>query len=202
MKKIYSIINLAYQIMLPIFLIALGVQCTLTTLDNRKLKKELEAKWLSQPQSPTLQAAAPEVLTHGEKITPFKAQDIQGVERNIQQGTSKDFLLLAFSTTCPACRNNVPNWKEITQKIDLSRWEVIGLSTDDVEKTKAYATEHGFNFPVISLRDKQDIKNALKIRRIPTTMAIDHNLVAQNVWIGVLTSRMTEVRKNLDISEE
>lgn len=199
MEKVYALINRLYQGLLPVFVIALAVQCTLTTMDNRKLKSEITTKWQSSPRS-SIQMAPLDLLKTGDKLEPISVQDLSGKDYTIAQtGTTKKTLLLAFTTTCPACKANAPNWVNLYSKIDKTKWDVIGISLDDPEKTKAYVAEKGFEFPVAAMKDKKEILKPLKIRKIPTTIVIDENQTAQGVWIGSLEKQLSEVEKVLEL---
>ena len=201
MSMLCNLIDRVYKILMPIFVIGLVVQCTMTTVDNRKLKKEIEAKWTGK-SAQTMQLQALETLKPGEKITAFTGKDLNGVEKSIgKEGTTKKTLLLAFSTSCPACKANCPNWVNIYQKINKDEWDVIGLSFDDPEKTKVYIAEHKFEFPIISMSDKKEVLSQLKIRRIPTTMAIDQNQKVIKVWVGSLQNQLPEVEKELGVGK-
>jgi len=193
-----NIINRIYQTLLPLIVIAVSVQCYMTTMDNRKLKKELQTKWTNPMQ--TMQMGAMDVLKSGEKIKAFSAADINGVERQIApENAAKKTLIFAFTTTCPACKANSPNWVKLYESVDKNKWDVVGISLDDIEKTKAYVTEKGFVFPVLAMKEKKDMLSQLKIRRIPTTIAVDEKQTVEEVWIGGLEPKLAEVNKKLGI---
>ena len=199
MEKMYSATNRIYQTLLPVIVIAIAFQAALTTMHNRKLKKEIESKWVKPQQS--VQFAPPETLKTGEKDAPFTATDLNGTEHTVAQAGSKKTLLLAFTTTCPACKANCPNWVELYKKLDKQQWDVLGVSLDDPEKTKAYAAEKGFEFPILAMKEKKDILKLLKIQRIPTTLAIDENQKVHKVWVGGLQSQIAQVEKDLGIAK-
>jgi peroxiredoxin len=195
-----TIINRIYQTLLPLIVIAVGVQCYLTTMDNRKLKTEIQTKWTNPMQ--TMQMGAMDILKAGEKIKAFSAPDINGVERQIApENSPKKTLLFAFTTSCPACKANSPNWVKLYEGIDKNKWDVVGLSLDDIEKTKAYVAEKGFTFPVLAMKEKKDMLSQLKIRRIPTTIALDEKQTVEEVWVGGLEPKLAEVNKKLGITK-
>jgi peroxiredoxin len=199
MEKLYSATNRFYQTLLPVIIVALAFQATLTTIHNRKLKKEIESKWVRPQQS--IQLAPPETLKTGDKVESFTALDLAGVEHTVAQTGSKKTLLLAFTTTCPACKANAPNWVDLYKKIDKQQWNVLGLTLDDPEKTKAYVVEKGFEFPVLAMKEKKDILKLLKVQRIPTTLAIDENQKVVKVWVGGLQAQLAQVEKDLGIAK-
>ena len=200
MEKVFSGLNKIYQILLPVVTAGLVFQITVTTLHNRRLKSELEAKWLKS--GPSIQMLQPEPLKPGEKIEAFTAPDLNNVEMTIPAtGTTKKTVLLAFTTSCPACKANAPNWVKLYDTIDRNRWDVIGLSLDDVEKTKTYVAEKGYRFPVVSLKDKKEIAAKLKIQRIPTTLALDQDLKVIKTWVGGIQASQKEINEILELKE-
>jgi hypothetical protein len=54
-------------------------------------------------------------------------------------------LMFFFTRTCPFCREQFPRWREILERVDSDRFEVIGLvdETEDKPRLEEYMRSMG-----------------------------------------------------------
>ena len=161
-----------YQILIHVMLVALAVTVVGLTQKNRDLRKP------PAPEEAQLQQGAP--------LTAFSAFDLDGNSRLINFAQSdRDSLLFVFTTVCPACRENQPNWRMLYEQVK-GRYEIVGISLNDIEATLEYQEVHDLPFPVVVPEDIRGFTTAHKIDRVPLTLQADHEGKVHSSWLGIL----------------
>jgi len=168
---------LTYSVFLHLVVILLAVEVYILALQNKELKRELSAA-----------GSQPELLKEGDIVPSFWATTIDGRPEEISYNEPRKLhLLLVFNTTCPACKENLPNWIEISRKLDSKSCALIGISLHKPKTTQKYVLEKGVPFTVLVPRDSMFIKN-YKSNAIPQTVLIESGGKVRKVWNGVLSS--------------
>jgi peroxiredoxin len=120
--------------------------------------------------------------------------DFAGVDLNQQyvkigfNESSKKFLLITFSTGCPACYANLPNWLALSGKLDRNRWQVVWLSRDPLDMTREYCSEENISDQVLSEFPLRTY-NLLGLRGVPQTLVTDSHGKIEKVWVGELDDK-------------
>ncbi|MDP3980421.1 MAG: TlpA disulfide reductase family protein [Chlamydiota bacterium] len=202
MSNLVKNISRLYHFSLPVIVIILGIQITIITVQNRRLKDELVTKWSNSAGIQSIKLTPPETLKPGTKLAAVTLKDTLGAEVNmLPANANKNTLLLVFSTTCPACKQNKPIWKELVESMDKNEWDIYGLSTTDDEKTKEFVAQNDLPYQVLGIQKEKELKQELKISRVPTTIVVDKDQKVIASWIGVLTPSREEVEKTLGIKK-
>lgn len=162
-----------YMVILHVFLVILAVQVLYLAKQNRDLQA------LMRPASmPGLEA--------GEEVAAVPVQEVDGTPQTLSfAGSDKETLLFVFNTTCPACKQNQTNWKELYQSVH-DRYNVVGVSLHPQQQTQAYIEEHGLPFRVVLPENIENFAGAFKIQAIPQTIHIDRQGKVREVKVGAL----------------
>lgn len=90
-----------------------------------------------------------------------------------------------WSTTCAPCISEFPNIKEVYEKIDRSKLEIIGIVEDRTPdgKIKEFLQKKGVTWPNINIITKSTNIKGYNIRSYPTTYLINPNgvIIATNL---------------------
>ena len=164
------------QVVTLVIIGLLMIEVVILTIQNRELKTAISN--LTQSQT--------EPLKHGEKVEPFKIQTLSGDTAEFTYSdTKKRYLLFVLSTKCPHCEKNLPLWKEIANTANETV-NIFGISLDNFEQTKEYASIKDIGFYLASVADTS-FGRKYKIGGVPETILIDGNSKVEKVWIGELS---------------
>lgn len=132
---------------------------------------------------------------------PF-AFDGQVVNTNTMVSLEKlkgKYVYLDFwAVWCGPCREEIPNLKALYEKVDKSKFEIIGIvgdsPSDQLEKT---ITENSITWPQIISDDKNKIKEQYSVSGYPTTLLINPEgiIIAKNLRGKELENKINELIK-------
>ena len=163
---------------LTVTLLVLGILCQNIALiwQTRELKTRLELT-LDKEFQP------------GEVLPDFAGIDLNKQYVNIGFNESgKKFLLITFSTGCPACDANLAHWLALSAKLDRNQWQVVWLSRDPFDRTRGYFTERNISDQVLSEFPLRTY-NLLGLRVVPQTIVTDSHGKIERVWAGKLDDK-------------
>jgi hypothetical protein len=138
---------------------------------NQRLEKFVAATSARKPQAG---------LKVGEKVPSIELQNLSGSPSRLD--VAKDKLIFIYSSTCPFCRKNFSNWKDIEKQV--GRENVVYIATDKLEAAKPFAHDQGIEGEAYVVPDASQASK-LKVERIPQTIHVVNGVVA-NIYIGVL----------------
>lgn len=125
-------------------------------------------------------------LEKGEMFAAFPAFDLESRPRLVNLvEDEQESLVFVFTTVCPACQENQTNWRKLYEQAQ-GRYEVIGISLNDIEATVKYREANDLPFPVVVPEDIRGFSSAYKIDRVPLTLQIDRDGRVRGSWLGVL----------------
>ena len=172
--------------LLSCFIIALlSVDVVLLTFQNKQLKSLLSVT--------TLQGQV-ESLKPGERVEPFKIQQLDGKTRELNYtDPSLKYLLFVLSTTCPHCENNLARWKTVAETPGGNgRCTIIGLFLNSLNETIKYATEKNPSFYIASVAPDTSFLRKYKISGVPITILVTGFGVVEKTWVGELSQEQTK----------
>lgn len=165
-----------YNTFLHIMLASLSVVIILLINKNSELTEAIEK--FNSPQ-----------LKEGDIFKPQRLFDLKGNELEMGFKSAGKKLLFIFTTTCPYCKKNLPNWETLNKQLK-NRYEIIGISADSLDITRKFVEENEIEFPVyISANPKFRVDN--KISGVPQTLIITENKV-EKFWLGSLNPKIVQ----------
>jgi len=134
--------------------------------------------------------SAAQSLREGEVVASIAGKDLDG--RPYELNYSKDerkHLLLYFSPSCPYCVQQAPLWRNVLNKVDSSRVEVLGVVSDQLDKQEVYthAEELGYfktKVPLPIMFANNEALARYKLVATPTTLLVGKNGTVEHVWVG------------------
>jgi len=177
-----------FQAVLAGLAAGLAILVVLLAWQNLSLKRRLAAM---QPAAP-----AP-AFRPGDVLEPFDVLDAEGAAVTVPGGSGAGTLLLAFTSTCPACRATLPAWSESARHAREAGLAVVGVRLDAAAGGHAEPLPPDLGFAVY-LPDPAAPGPLARIRSIPTTVLLDAAGVVQAEWTGALdATRAAELNEAL-----
>ncbi len=173
--------------------LALAVLVLLLARQNRQLKETLVGH-----VHPTTPGAAE--FKPGDQVSPITVVADSGQKTHVTfGGGEKKTLLLVFSSTCPACDQTLPVWRQLLAAGTPPSIRVVGIQTDRLKAagSASAVVAQSYPFPVYGYeRSKPDPLE--KVPYVPAALVVDDRGVVKKAWFGVLTKEQElELRKEL-----
>lgn len=130
------------------------------------------------------------VLKPGDLVSAVTATDLDGRPFRLEyKKDGRQRLLLFFSPNCPYCEQQSPQWRDLLDKVDSSRFLVVGIVSDREDKpsVSAHVENIGYSrtktpLPVVFFDD--EILGSYKLTATPTTLLIDEDGRVEHAWVG------------------
>ncbi len=162
-----------YSILLHLALVALSAQIVVLTSRAAKSK-------------PIRSIAA------GDSLKPIAVRDLAGDAQTLDfADKDRDTLLLVFTTSCPACQENVSNWVEVYERFH-ERFDVVGISVDEPEATQEYIVRNLVPYPVVVPTDVEGFPRRYGIPAVPHTLWLSPAGTVRQVWGGILSNEQID----------
>jgi peroxiredoxin len=101
------------------------------------------------------QAQKPKPTASGNAAADFTLTDIDSKKLSLADYRGKVVLLDFWATWCTPCREEIPHFVEMQQKLGPQGFQVIGISMDDEAKpVKAFFQQYRINYPLAVGDDK------------------------------------------------
>lgn len=132
----------------------------------------------------TIGACSPgRAVEAGEAASDFTLTDIEGKSVNLADFKGKVIILDFFASWCPPCRQEIPDFIELSKAYGASGFAMVGVCLEDVNAAKDFAAKVGINYPVL-IDDGKVSMTYGPVRSIPTTFVIDKDFKVAKVYIG------------------
>jgi peroxiredoxin len=166
-------------------LLILGLTAVNLLLAKQNLAMRQQLRVQAEAVNPAGQS-----LREGEVVASIGGTDLGG--RSYEVNYSKDerkHLLLYFSPTCTYCVQQAPLWRNILNKVDSSRVEVLGLVSDKLDKQAVYthAEELGYfktKAPLPIIFASNESLARYRLVATPTTLLVSKTGTVEHVWVG------------------
>ena len=166
-----------------VLILGLIVVNLLLAKQNLAMRQQLRAQ--ADAVSPARQS-----LKEGEVVASIGGVGLDGRPYELNYGKDeRKHLLLYFSPSCTYCVQQAPLWRDILNKVDGNRVEVLGLVSDKQDKQAVYthAEELGYfktkaPLPVIFATNETLVR--YRLVATPTTLLIGKNGTVEHVWVG------------------
>ncbi len=134
--------------------------------------------------------ASANALNPGELVKPITGRDLNGQPYQVQYANDgRKQLLMFFSPSCPYCIAQGPIWRDVLNRIDSNRFNVVGIVGDREDKLEVakHANVLGYfktriALPIVTVSN-ETLAN-YKLTATPTTLLIDSNGRVEHAWVG------------------
>ena len=142
---------------------------------------------------------APEVSAGVEKagnsLYNIRFPDVQGHPQALKQWQSKVLVLNFWATWCPPCREEMPELSAMQNQYNNQKMVILGLSTDDLDKTKAFIRTAPVSYPILAGDiDAMNLAESLGNNRgiLPYTVIVDTNGTVVKTFFGRINQQLLE----------
>jgi peroxiredoxin len=169
--------------------IARGLILALIIVNLLLLKQNFDIRQQLADQKKTVNPPVSS-LKDGESVTSLAGLDLNGQPDEVKyKEDGRQHLLLYFSPNCTYCVQQAPLWREMLNKVDSSRFEVLGIVSDKEDKSAVFthAEELGYfktktQLPVLFVPNETLAR--YKLMATPTTLLISDTGNVEHVWVG------------------
>lgn len=166
-----------------VLILALSILNVLLIAQNFSLRKQLYS-------AGRLDASA-NALKPGEMVTSISGTDLNGKPYQVQYARDgKKQLLMFFSPSCLYCVKQGPIWRDLLDRIDANRFNVVGIVGDREDKQEVTQHVDGLGYfktrvalPVVAVNN--DALARYKLTATPTTLLIDDSGRVERAWVGM-----------------
>lgn len=156
-----------------VIVVAMAVCNGLLIRQNLQLRADLEKQ-------------KPKILQSGDRLRGFIATGIQGQGVSISypgQGPRRVFLY--FSPDCPYCHDQFPLWRELIERADRSKFEIIGVVSQAEDKARVLDYERSFGCESLNVVfAPNDVLRDYKLAVTPTTIVAGNDGKVEKAWAG------------------
>lgn len=130
------------------------------------------------------------VLKAGDVVSSVTATDLDGNPYQLEYKTdSRKRILLFFSPHCPYCVQQSPLWRDLLEKVDRTRFMVVGVVSDSEDKrsVSAHVDASGYSkakLPLPIVFFDNEMLGTYKLTATPTTLLIDKDGKVEHNWVG------------------
>jgi thioredoxin-dependent peroxiredoxin len=95
------------------------------------------------------------MLKVGGLVSDFELPDQDGAPRKLSEFLEKGPVVLFFypAALSPGCTRESCHFRDLAAEFAAVGAQRVGISADGVEKQRAFADKHGFDYPLLSDRD-------------------------------------------------
>ena len=126
-------------------------------------------------------------MRKGDRVPNFELPDQDGVVRSLDEFLAKGPVVLFFypAAMTPGCTKESCHFRDLASEFAAVGAQRVGISADPVEKQRAFADKHGFDYPLLSDPDRKvaavfGVKRPLSIlpnKRATFVINPDHEVV-------------------------
>lgn len=129
-------------------------------------------------------------LKVGDVVASLAGTDLNGQPYQLEyKKDGRHRVLMFFSPSCPYCIQQAPLWRELLDKVDSSRFTVLGVVGDKEDRlaVSAHAERLGYfktktPLPIAFFSDTS--LERYKLTATPTTLLIDEDGKVEHTWVG------------------
>lgn len=121
--------------------------------------------------------------------------DINGQQQSFKQWQGKVIVLNFWATWCPPCREEMPELSAMQDQYKNQNMLIVGLSTDDLDKTKTFIKTAPVSYPILAGdMEAMNLAETLGNDRgiLPYTVIIDANGTLVKSFFGRVNQQLLE----------
>ena len=123
----------------------------------------------------------------------FSLQDLSGETVSLSDFAGQVVILNFWATWCPPCREEIPDFIELTRHYRDREVTILGVSLDEGPRStvKDFAEQMGINYQIV-MADREILAAYGPFRFVPTTFVIDRDGRVASKHIGARTKAVFE----------
>ena len=130
----------------------------------------------ARAQAATAAVPAGSVAVSSEPLFAASFKDFDRRLQPLAQFKGQPMLVYFWATWCASCKQEVPELKALHEKYKGRNLKVIGISADNTDKVRAFATEYAINYTLLlGSNDAIELSKKLgnKVGGLPFAVLID-----------------------------
>jgi peroxiredoxin len=131
----------------------------------------------------------------GNSLYNISFPDLQGHPQALKQWQGKVLVLNFWATWCPPCREEMPELSAMQNQYKDQKMVILGLSTDDLEKTKDFIKTASVSYPILAGdTEAMNLAETLGNNRgiLPYTVIVDANGTVVKTFFGRVNQQLLE----------
>ena len=130
-----------------------------------------------------------------QALSDARFNDLNGGEVSLKTWQNKIIVLNFWATWCPPCREEMPELSKMQDQYKNQNLVIVGLSTEDLDTTKNFISEHPVSYPVLA-GDMQAMTFAESLGNnqsiLPYTVLIDEKGQLVKAFFGRVNQTLLE----------
>lgn len=148
------------------------------------------AQRFASPPEPLV--GAPQEVRVAE-VWDARLPDLAGRVQALKQWQGKVLVLNFWAPWCPPCRQEIPDFIRLQERLGASGLQFVGVALDDPDKVAAFVDDNGINYPILlGAEDAAGLSMAAgnRLGGLPYTVVFDRH----GTPLATLTGGVTEAR--------
>jgi thiol-disulfide isomerase/thioredoxin len=150
--------------------------------------------WLHSSGRETAAIAVPSASAATGLMTT-RLPDMDGQRRSLEQWRGKVLVVNFWATWCAPCREEIPAFIKVQEKLGAKGLQVVGIAVDQKDKVRPYAAEMKINYPIL-VGDLEAIDLARqagnRLGGLPFTVVFDRQGTAIHSQLGGINQQKLE----------
>ncbi|MFQ6094415.1 MAG: peroxiredoxin family protein [bacterium] len=139
----------------------MAVEMLFLVRQNRAQRAQIEK--LRRPRIEAIEIRSP--------APAFDLSNLFGETVSLSDYEGMHLLLIFFSTECPGCLKDIPNWKRLAA-LESDTLHVLGITQTDPEETESFMNSYALEFEV-AIDPVGEVKEMYKCDSVPQRVLID-----------------------------
>ena len=142
-----------------------------------------------------LERLRPRNAEAGDIVPPFVAPALGGDPVRVEYtGGGRKTLLFFFTPTCPYCHKQFAFWREVLNRAEERRYDVIGLVADSEDKVKLHEYLRAMGCgsesetPLRVALIPKAVRSSYKLSATPVTLLVSGDGTVEKAWTGLWTN--------------
>jgi len=169
--------------------ITAGLILTLCAVNLLLIKQNFDLRKQLADRGREMDATA-NSLKVGDVVASLPGTDLDGQPYQLEyKKDGRQRLLLFFSPNCPYCVQQAPLWRDLLEKVDSSRFTVVGVVGDREDRRAVSAHAEGSGYfktktPLPVVFFSTESLGRYKLTATPTTLLINEDGMVEHAWVG------------------
>jgi thiol-disulfide isomerase/thioredoxin len=150
--------------------------------------------WLHSSGGQSAEIALPSASAATALMTT-QLPDVDGRRRSLEQWRGKVLVVNFWATWCAPCREEIPAFIKVQEKLGAKGLQVVGIAVDQEDKVRPYAAEMKINYPIL-IGDLEAIDLARqagnRLGGLPFTVVFDRQGTAIHSQLGGINQQKLE----------